>query len=123
MVSNQIIPTAIFGLKDFLNAFGPAETNTDRTPAAALYETEQGYELEVELPGVHKENIDINVENKQLSIKATRKRGETEWNYKRDFRISDEVDQENLKASFEDGLLKLTLNKKAAAVARKVQIF
>lgn len=123
MVTNQIIPTAFFGLKDFLNTFAADNVSaTERIPAATLYEKEQGYELEVELPGVKKEDTDIRIENNMLTVDAKRQIGEKVCSYKREFRISEEVDQENIKATFENGLLKLEISKRQQPSAKKIQI-
>lgn len=123
MVTNQIIPTAFFGLKDFLNTFAADNASaTERVPAAALYEREQGYELEVELPGVKKEDVDVHIENNMLTVAASRKRGEQVCSYKREFRVSEEVDQENVKAAFENGLLKLEIQKRQQPTAKKINI-
>lgn len=124
MVTNQVIP-AFLGLKDFLNTFANNEgacEKADRIPAASIYEVEQGYELEVELPGVKKEDLDISFESKLLTVSGTRKRGEQSFSYKREFRVSDEVDMENVKATFEDGVLKLVLQKKQQPSAKKIQV-
>ena len=43
------------------------------TPAATFTETPEGYELKVTLPGVAKENVELNVENRTLSLKAENK--------------------------------------------------
>lgn len=122
MVTNQIIPTAFFGLKDFLNTFAADNADTERVPAAALYEKDGVFNLEVELPGVRKEDIEIKAEAGLLTVKATRKKGEAVWNYKREFRLSDEVDQENVKATFENGVLGLELKKKEQAASKTIQI-
>ncbi len=122
MTTNQIIPTAFFGLKDFLNTFATESANTERVPSASLYEVENGFNLEVELPGVKKENVEIHIDNDLLSVTATRQKGETEIHYKREFRLSEQVDRENVKATYEDGVLKMEIAKRKQPEAKKIQI-
>ena len=66
--------------------------------------------------------IEIRIEKNLLSISATRKKGEMEFSYKRDFKISDEIDSNEIKASFENGLLVLELTKKKESEAKKIEI-
>lgn len=122
MVTNQIIPTAFFGLKNFLDTFAADNNDSERVPAAALYEKDGDFNLEIELPGVRKEDIEIKAEAGLLTVKATRKKGESVWNYKREFRLSEEVDQENVKATFENGVLELELKKKEQAATKTIEI-
>lgn len=122
MTTTQIFPTPFFQLKDFLNPFGAENTQNKNVPISSINEKENGYEVEVELPGVRKENIEISIEKNLLSVSATRKKGEMELSYKRDFRISDEIDSNEIKASFENGLLVLKLSKKKQTEAKKIEI-
>ena len=82
------------------------------------------YELEADLPGFKKEDIKVHVDNGYLTISATRDEHRDEKNDKgeyvrrersygtftRSFDIS-EIDEEKIAASFENGVLKLTLPK------------
>lgn len=122
MTTTQIFPTSFFQLKDFLNSFGTESVQNKNAPVSSINEKENGYEVEVELPGVRKENIEIRIEKNLLSISATRKKGEMEFSYKRDFKISDEIDSNEIKASFENGLLVLELTKKKESEAKKIEI-
>lgn len=122
MTTTQIFPTPFFQLNDFLNSFGTESVQNKNAPVSSINEKENGYEVEVELPGVRKENIEIRIEKNLLSISATRKKGEMEFSYKRDFKISDEIDSNEIKASFENGLLVLELTKKKESEAKKIEI-
>ena len=122
MTTTQIFPTPFFQLKDFLNSFETESVQNKNAPVSSINEKENGYEVEVELPGVRKENIEIRIEKNLLSISATRKKGEMEFSYKRDFKISDEIDSNEIKASFENGLLVLELTKKKESEAKKIEI-
>jgi len=88
-----------------------------------LKETEKEYIVEADLPGVRKEDIEITYENNYLTIAAKREEvmNEEKENYIRKERnygmISrsfyvDDIDGDNIKAKFSDGVLKMNLPKK-----------
>ena len=78
--------------------------------------------LEVELPGVKKEDLDVQVEKNIITVKATRARKESKFTYERSFRLADDIDTENIKVSLENGVLSFALAKKQQAAARKLTI-
>jgi HSP20 family protein len=90
--------------------------------------------LGFDLPGIAKENVDIQVENRTLKITAERKSPEYKetdkihlserkyGKFERSFKIGDDLDSENVSANFHNGVLLLTLPKLEKAQARKVEI-
>jgi len=100
-----------------------------------LKETDTNYVVEADLPGVAKEDVDIDYKNNYLTIKAKReeKVEEKKENYvrkerkygefKRMFYV-DNVDENNIKASFNEGVLKVELPKteKAKIETKKIVI-
>jgi len=98
-------------------------------------EDDKTYTIHAEMPGVKKEDIQIDVEGGQVSIHAEVKResekkdGEkvlhSERYYgmvSRSMSLPVEVDTQGAKAEFKDGVLSLTLPKKAAKSARRVAV-
>ncbi len=98
-------------------------------------ESDKAYTIHAEIPGVKKEDIQIDVDGGQLSIRAEVKReaekkeGEklvhSERYYgmvSRSMTLPVEVDAQGTKAEYKDGVLDLTLPKKAAKSARRVTI-
>lgn len=89
---------------------------------ADLKETDENYYIEADLPGVEKGNIELNYNNNHLTITAKRdesienekenyvRRERHYGEFKRSFYI-DNVDEENISASFNHGVLKITLPK------------
>jgi HSP20 family molecular chaperone IbpA len=87
-------------------------------------ELENGYELNIELPGYKKEDVQAELKDGNLIITANHKseneeqqdqfiRRERFWGTcSRSFYVGDEIKQEDIKARFEDGLLKLFVPKK-----------
>ena len=125
MINAQILPTAFYGIQNFLDNLNAeaAKGECTYTPKADYYETENGFALEVELPGVKKEDMDIQVEKNIITVKATRVRSKDEkFTFERSFRLADDIDTENIKVSLENGILKFDLSKKAQAAARKLTI-
>ena len=89
-----------------------------------IIEKENGYELQIDLPGVKKEDIKIEM-NKNLinnSVSISKSSDEENKKYirkerftgeiKRSFNIGEDIDEDNINASFENGILYLNLPKK-----------
>jgi HSP20 family molecular chaperone IbpA len=102
-------------------------------PATDIFETEDGLTVVMEVPGVDREAIDINLENDVLKIEAKIDPAKydgmeplyTEYNvghFARSFTLSNKIDQQQISAKLEDGVLTLTLKKMKEAVPRKISI-
>lgn len=100
-------------------------------PAVNIIEVESGLVLTADLPGVSKENVDINVEKGILTINAPVTGDlpgravytEFEWApYYRQFQIPDLIDTSAVKAEFNNGVLKLQLPKAEAAKPRRIEV-
>jgi len=98
-------------------------------------ENAESYAVTAELPGVSKEDINVNIDGQAVSISAERKQekevkdGErvlrTERYFgkvSRTFQLGQEVDESRASAKFTDGVLKLTLPKKAPAQSKRLTI-
>ena len=86
------------------NFWGDQQVNPFRTD---ISETADGYKLEADLPGFRKEDIHIDIDD---YIRRERYYG----SYSRSFNVS-EIDVEGIKAAYENGVLTLTMPKKAPA--------
>jgi len=106
----------------------------ERVPAAEVQETEEAYELVLELPGVDKEAIDVKATDRSLVVSAQRRdpqpaqRGRllSEFRYgtwSRSFRFPVAIDREQLEASYRDGLLRVRAPKsqRLSSVSVKVE--
>jgi HSP20 family molecular chaperone IbpA len=102
-------------------------------PSTDAYETEDGLTLVMEMPGVVRENLDISLEDGVLTVEGRLDFSKyeglepvyTEYNvghYARSFSFSDKVDQDNIAAKIEDGVLTLTLPKAQAARPRRISV-
>ena len=91
-------------------------------------ETDTSYEVDIDLPGFKKEEISAQLENGYLTVSASKGLDKDEKDKEgkyirqeryagamsRSFYVGDEVKQEDVKAKYEDGILKLTIPKKDA---------
>lgn len=91
-----------------------------------VHENEDGYELDIDLPGFKKDDIKLSLENGYLFISASKAHENDETNDKgkvirkerysgsmqRSFYVGDTIEEEDVKAKFEDGVLKLEVPKK-----------
>ena len=92
-------------------------------------ETEDGYELEMDLPGFKKEEVSVELNDGYITIRAAKGLDEDEKEKKtgkyirrerysgaceRSFYVGEEVTQQDIKASFRHGILKLDIPKKEA---------
>jgi HSP20 family protein len=102
-------------------------------PVTDIFETDDALEVVMEMPGVRKENVEVDVENNVLTISGridfSKYEGlqplYTEYNignYARDFRISSEINQEGIKAELRDGVMTLVLPKSEKAKPRKIRV-
>ncbi|HJC37910.1 MAG TPA: Hsp20/alpha crystallin family protein [Candidatus Mediterraneibacter faecigallinarum] len=102
-----------------------------------IREHDEGYELDVDLPGFKKDEISVELDDGYLTISAAKGLDKDEQEKKgkyirkeryagamqRSFYVGDAVTQEDIKAKFEDGILKLSIPKKdAKAVETKKTI-
>ena len=98
-------------------------------------EDDKSYTVNAELPGVKKEEIQVSIDGNQVAIDAeVRRQKEKKQNEKmlhterrygkvyRAFALPQDVDQERAEAKYENGVLELTLPKKAAATTRTLTV-
>ncbi|MGE3760039.1 MAG: Hsp20/alpha crystallin family protein [Pseudobdellovibrionaceae bacterium] len=86
----------------------------------AMEETENGYVMAVDIPGVKKEDLKIEVVEQTLFISAERKRDGGKWSYK--VMAPRLADTSKIEANLEDGVLEIAIPKMEAAKPRTVQI-
>jgi len=115
---------------NYLNDSKPTPEKKHSLPAVNIIEEKDKYILELAVPGINKEDIDIKLEDKELIISSnTEKKDEdieenfvkVEYNYdsfKRVFTIPDTVDTKSIDAKYKNGVLSLTLKKKDEAIKK-----
>lgn len=103
-------------------------------PPVDLVERNGAYEMQVELPGLTRDQIDIKLADDMMTIKGekTAEHAEDEEGYhlrersyglfQRSFRLPAGVDANKIGAQFENGVLKITLPKSAEAISKERKI-
>ena len=102
-------------------------------PQTDIHESADALTIDMDMPGVSKENVDIRVEKDVLTVTGNIDSSAyedltpiyTEYNvgnYTRSFTLSSKIDQGAISARMEDGVLKLQLPKVKEAGARKIDI-
>lgn len=101
-------------------------------PDVNIYETNDGYVLEAEMPGVTKEGLEITLEDNTLTFVGKRSeevvngqalyRESRGVNYRRVFELDPAIDTDKISAEMRQGVLTLKLPKAERAKPRKIQI-
>jgi len=102
-------------------------------PTTDIYETDQALTVVMEMPGVDKEKVEINVEDGVLTVEGRIDFSKyealqpvyTEYNignFRRSFELSNSIDQDKIRADMKDGVLTLTLPKAEQAKPRKIAV-
>ena len=103
------------------------------TPVTDIYETESSLTIVMEMPGVTKESVNVDLQDDVLRIEGqidfSKYKGMepvyTEYNvghYVRTFGLPSKIDREKITAQLQDGVLTLTLPKVLEAQARRISI-
>ncbi len=128
----------IFNLQDEINKlfgnYGGRDDSLGWAPAVDIQETESGYSIKVDLPGIKKEDIKLSVENNVMSISGERKDEKEEkgknylrkeksyGSFFRSFALPHAVDSKNIKASYADGVLSVDIPKAEEAKPKEIKI-
>jgi HSP20 family protein len=108
----------------------------DWTPSCNVSETAEEYRIEAELPGVKQEDLEVNVEDRVLTLRGERReereqkgkkvhRVESSYgSFMRSFTLPNDADEDKVSAEYKDGLLSLRIPRTAQqeTKARNVQI-
>ena len=109
-------------------------TSSSFAPAVDVYEDEQGVQLKLEVPGIDEKDLDIRVENNTLTVSGERKfeKEEKEENFHRverrygsftrSFTVPTTLSTEDIKADYEQGVLKIRLAKRAEAKPKQIKV-
>lgn len=120
-------------LEDFFGGRGGnGSTLGSFAPPTDLYETEDAYVVEAELPGFSRGDIHVSLEDGTLSIsgrrevtdekKSYRRRERAEGRFERRFSLPRSVKAEDVKARMENGILRVQVPKAEEARSRKIEV-
>jgi len=110
----------------FDDFFSPGPTgffDTDWAPAVDIEETDNGYVVKAEMPGMNEKDISVTVENNILTIRGEKKAENERKNrdsriivsersygsFHRSFTLPESVDASKITAAFKDGILKISV--------------
>jgi HSP20 family protein len=139
---NRVSPVGwdVFNVgREFDRLFGPVFNDPSLsgwTPAVDVRETDSGFLVSADLPGLTKDDIEVTVKDGVLALSGERKQEIEEGDagaghrilerrygrFQRSFSLPRGVDAEKVEAQFSDGVLKVTLPKTAAAKPRRIEI-
>lgn len=96
------------------------------TPAVDISEDQDKYDIQVSVPGMKKEDFKLELLDGKLTISGERKMEEKNFHsvethygsFSRSFYLPEDVDQQNISAKYEDGLLKVALQKSEKNISK-----
>ncbi len=102
-------------------------------PLVDLYETAEAYVIAAELPGLAREDFNIELERNTLTLRGRRRDATVspqryqqlecgQGPFSRSFRFADDIDTEAINAEFTDGVLTVTVPKVAKAAPRRIDV-
>jgi len=110
----------------------PTRTGVSYSPSVDIYETDDALTLLADLPGVKKESLDINLQDRKLTITGLVDEVESRLRplyseygiggFTRSFELGDTIDRKAISASLKDGVLTLVLPKADRIKPRKVEV-
>ena len=120
-----MLPSEVF-FNNFLDSM-----DNDKKMQCDIYEKDNNINIEMDIPGFNKEDINIEINKGNLVVTAEKNEEENEdkkylrrerkfyGKYQRSFYLG-EIDEENIEASFENGILKISIPKKTEEETKKL---
>ncbi|MBC8216579.1 MAG: Hsp20/alpha crystallin family protein [Candidatus Marinimicrobia bacterium] len=120
-------------VSDFYNT-DEVEPKSSWTPAVDISEDDKAYQMHVDLPGLSRKDISVNIKDNVLTVSGERsyeKNDKKDTYYRvergygkfsRCFRLPDEVIEDNINASFKNGVLNVTVPKAEEVPAKELEI-
>lgn len=103
-------------------------TGTVLRPAVDIFEDAEGVTLYADIPGVSKDRLNVHVDGQTLLVEGTVQRTDgpqadfAPTRYRRSFTLGRELEPERIEAKVKDGVLTLTIPKRAENRPRKIEI-
>jgi len=103
---------------------------SDWTPASDIYETDSGYMIAMDLPGIDREALEIDIDDNRLVVKGTRAVTESRQHrterprgkFLRTYSVPGSVDQGKIAAEYKDGVLQINLPKRNEQKPKRIDI-
>jgi HSP20 family protein len=102
----------------------------DWTPASDIYETESGYLIAIDLPGIDRNALEIDMDDNRLVVKGTRAIAESKQHrserprgkFLRTYSVPGSVEHAKIAAEYKDGVLQISLPKRTEQKPKKIDI-
>ena len=102
----------------------------DWTPPSDIYETDLGYVIAMDLPGIDREALEIDIDDNRLVVKGTRVVAESRASraerprgkFLRTYSVPASVDQARIAAEYKDGVLQISLPKRTEQKPKRIDI-
>lgn len=92
------------------------------SPQTSVNEAEKEYIMEITLPGLNKDDISVKLDKGRLVIHANNESGQRKVHYNQSFTITDDIDQSDISAKYENGILTVHLPKTKETIDNTRQI-
>ena len=141
MIYRTALSAPVFGLRReidrlFEDTFSRGDGTSNWSPAVDVAETDKELRLDLELPGIRSEDIEVTAENGVLTVRgeknSSRKEGHDQSRYHlversygsfmRSFQLPQGLDESKIEADCEHGILSIRIPKAALPQPRKIQI-
>lgn len=132
---NSLIPlTRIFDAAMTGNLDKSLDNVWTMSPRADISEGEREFRIQMDLPGVKADHLEIDLENQTLTVKASRENELPEGfqsrrrerpdtgRFERSFTLGTSVDADNIAAHLDSGVLQITLPKSDKSLPRKIEV-
>ncbi len=120
--TNRGVVNAFKDMDDFFEAWNRSPATQKWDPVTHFEENEAHFTLSLDVPGIKKNEMKLEVTGQILSISGESKREKITRTFKRSFTLPETVDATKIEAKFEDGVLDLKLPKMEAAKSRLIEI-
>ena len=120
---------------DFFSLKPVSMFDSDWVPAVDIHEDAKGIYIKADVPGIEEKDLDVNIENNILTIKGekceeTRHGDEktaimmerTCGSFQRSIRLPDNIKNDNVRAEFKNGVLKIDIPKEKREEPKKIKI-
>lgn len=121
---------SLFDFDSFFNDF--FESSSDRFPPVDVFESDNAYVIEAEIPGYKEDDIKIFCKNRVLTISsdAVMKERENGFiteeislpSFQRSFQLPDDADEDMVSATSENGILSITISKKEKKEPKRIEV-
>jgi HSP20 family protein len=122
--------------RSFIEPFQRSEAAFGSMPAVDVTQTDKGYEITAELPGMEDKDVEVKLANGILTIRGEKRAEKEEKNqdyylsersfgsFERSFQVPENIDTDKISAGFKKGVLTITLPKSAEAqrAEKKIEV-